>query len=352
VLYYLYETLDINIFQYITLRAGFGFFIALFFTLLSMPYFIRWAKAQNVSQPIYDLAPDSHQEKSKTPTMGGIIFIIGTLIATLLSANLNDPFVIGALITIVGVALIGFKDDYSKIKELKNEAGLSPRMKFTLQLIVGVTVAVWLVYIGFDTDLYVPFYKYPLFDMGFISILFWTFVIVAASNAVNLTDGLDGLATMPSVLGLLTLSAIMYIVGHAGLSEYLLMPNIPISEVVIISASFAGALLGFLWYNAHPAEVFMGDSGSLTIGAFLGYISILSKSEVLLILIGIIFVIETASVIIQVYSFKTRGKRVFLMAPIHHHYEQKGWKENKIIVRFWIISIMANLLALISLKIR
>ena len=351
-LYYLFETYDINIFGYITLRAGLGFFIGLLFTIFLLPVFIRWAKKQNVSQPIYDLAPSSHQAKAKTPTMGGIVFISGTLVATLISANLSDKYVLGGIFTIISVVFIGYIDDMSKIKELKNDAGLSAKAKISLQILVALIISSWLFFDGFNSELNIPFYKYPIFDMGIFSIAFWTFVMVGTSNAVNLTDGLDGLATMPSVLGLLTFSAIIYIIGHAGLSTYLLMPHIGIGEVVIISTSFAGSLLGFLWYNAHPAEVFMGDSGSLSIGAFLGYIAILGKSEILLVLIGIVFVLETASVIIQVYSFKTRGKRVFLMAPIHHHYEKKGWKENKIIVRFWIISIMANLLALISLKIR
>jgi phospho-N-acetylmuramoyl-pentapeptide-transferase len=351
-LYYLNELFSINIFGYITVRSGIGFFIGFIFTLLFMPKFIRWAIMQNVSQPIYDLAPSSHQAKAKTPTMGGIVFIISTLLAVLISGNLSNSYLLGGIFTIISVSAIGFIDDIAKIKEVKNEAGLSAKTKLFLQIIVALSISIWLYNVNFDTNFNIPFYKYPLFDMGIWSILFWSFVIVGTSNAVNLTDGLDGLATMPSVLGLITYSVIAYIIGHAGLSSYLLMPNLPIGEVVVLTASFAGSLLGFLWFNANPAEVFMGDSGSLTIGAFLGYIAIITKSEILLILVGIIFVIETASVIIQVYSYKTRGKRVFLMAPIHHHFEQKGWRENKIIVRFWIISIMANLLALISLKIR
>jgi len=203
-----------------------------------------------------------------------------------------------------------------------------------------------------NTDLYVPFYKAPLFDMGYWAAIFWAFIIVGASNAVNLTDGLDGLATVPSVFALLTLSALVYITGHAVFSEYLLLPNFPVGEVTIIASALIGALVGFLWFNCHPAAVFMGDSGSLTLGAFIGYMGIISKSEFLLLLIGFIFVVETVSVILQVGSYKLRNKRVFLMAPIHHHFEMKQWAETKIIVRFWIIAMLSNLLALITLKIR
>jgi len=205
----------------------------------------------------------------------------------------------------------------------------------------------------FPTTFYIPFVKMPLFDLGYFAIGFWTLVIISTSNAVNLTDGLDGLATVPSVIALGTLGIIVYLTGHAVFSKYLLLPYIPsVGEVTIIASALAGGLLGFLWFNCYPAEVFMGDTGSLSIGAFLAYMAILGKSEVLLILIGIIFVIETVSVILQVGSWKIRQKRVFLMAPIHHHFEMKNWAENKIIVRFWMIAFLANLLALITLKIR
>ena len=194
--------------------------------------------------------------------------------------------------------------------------------------------------------------KNPVIDMEIFAIIFWILVIIATSNAVNLTDGLDGLATVPSIAALTSFSIIIYITGHASISAYLLMPNFDVGEVAIVAAALMGALTGFLWYNCHPAEIFMGDSGSLTIGAFLGYLAIISKSEILLLLIGSIFVIETLSVILQVGSYKLRKKRVFLMAPIHHHFEMKQWAESKIIVRFWIIAILSNLIALISLKIR
>jgi phospho-N-acetylmuramoyl-pentapeptide-transferase len=210
-----------------------------------------------------------------------------------------------------------------------------------------------LYYASHTTTLYIPFYKYPLFDMQFFSIVFWILVMVASSNAVNLTDGLDGLAVVPSIISFFTLSLIVYITGHAIISGYLLIPNIKlVGELSIMGASFIGALIAFLWFNSHPAQIFMGDSGSLAIGGFMGYMAIVAKSEILLILIGFLFVFETLSVVLQVGSYKLRKKRIFLMAPIHHHFEKVGWHENKIIVRFWIIAFMSNLLAILSLKIR
>jgi len=351
-LYWLYRHLDINFFQYISVRAGFAFFIALFVTMFLMPRFIRWAQ-DRCEQPINGYAPDSHQAKAKTPTMGGVVFLGATVIATILTAKLNSHFVVGGLLTIVLFGLIGLQDDLSKVLKNENLAGLSARVKLFLQILSAIIVGLYLCfYAEFNTDLYLPFLKNPVFDMGIFAIVFWTFVMIGTSNAVNLTDGLDGLATVPSIFSLITLSAIVYITGHAIISKYLLLPNFPVGEVVIIAAALIGSLAGFLWFNCHPAEVFMGDSGSLTIGAFIAYMGIIGKSEVLLVLIGLIFVIETVSVMLQVGSYKLRQKRVFLMAPIHHHFEMKNWAENKIIVRFWIISMLSNLVALISLKIR
>jgi phospho-N-acetylmuramoyl-pentapeptide-transferase len=318
-----------------------------------MPKFLLWAKAKKANQPIYELAPDNHKSKVGTPTMGGLVFVFTTIIATVLTAKLNNIYVIGALVTITLFSLIGIKDDLAKITKNKNSEGLTARMKIILQVIVSLIIIAILFYANHPTTLYVPFQKFALFDMGFYSIIFWILVMTASTNAVNLTDGLDGLATVPSVIAFFTLSLIIYITGHAILSEYLLLPNIKIvGELAIVGASFMGALLAFLWYNSHPAQVFMGDSGSLTIGGFMGYMAIVAKSEILLLAIGFIFVLEAVSVILQVGSFKYRKKRVFLMAPIHHHFEQKGWMENKIIVRFWIIAFMSNLIALASLKIR
>lgn len=352
-LYWLSELLNIHLLSYITIRAGVAFFIALFFTLFLMPKFIRWAQSTSSVQPINEWAPDRHKEKAKTPTMGGIVFIGATIFASLVTIKFSNIYAVGAVLTLVLFAFIGFWDDYAKVKKNENLAGLKARSKLLLQTIFALILALFLYQMSdFNTKLYVPFLKNPLFDMGIWAVIFWTIIIIATSNAVNLTDGLDGLASVPSLAALTSFSIIIYITGNIKMSSYLLMPHINIGEVAIVSSALIGALSGFLWYNCHPAEVFMGDSGSLTIGAFLGYIAIISKSEILLLLIGLIFVIETLSVILQVGSYKLRKKRVFLMAPIHHHFEMKQWAENKIIVRFWIISVLSNIIALISLKIR
>ena len=319
-----------------------------------MPKFITWAKSKNANQPIYDLAPKAHQQKSKTPTMGGIVFLFSALIAIFICARMDNLFVLSGLACLILFGLIGMKDDFAKILGQKNTAGLSAKSKLLLQLLASLVVA-YILYDGIDlaTDLYVPFYKYPLFDMHLLAVGFWVLVMISASNAVNLTDGLDGLATVPSILSILTLAVFVYVGGNAFLSNYLLLPKVGGSgEVVIVATAIMGSLVGFLWFNCYPAEIFMGDSGSLSIGAFIGYMAIISKNEILLILIGFVFVLETVSVILQVGSFKTRKKRIFLMAPIHHHFEVKGWPENKIIVRFWIIALLSNLLALTALKIR
>jgi len=352
-LYWLHDLLNINILGYITIRAGIAFFLALFFTLYLLPIFIRWAQKTSSVQPINDWAPDRHKEKASTPTMGGIVFIGSTIIASLLTIKFTNMYAIGGLLTLLLFALIGFQDDFAKIKKNENLAGLKARTKLILQIISAGLISVFLcLFADFNTDLYVPFLKSPLLDMGLFAIFLWILVIISTSNAVNLTDGLDGLATVPSITALASFSVIIYVTGNIKFSEYLLLPSFDVGEVAIIATGLMGALLGFLWHNCHPAEVFMGDSGSLTIGAFLGYLAIISKSEILLLLIGSIFVIETLSVILQVGSFKLRKKRVFLMAPIHHHFEMKNWAENKIIVRFWIIAVLSNILALITLKIR
>ena len=352
-LYELYDLLNINILGYITIRAGISFFLALFFTLYMMPKFIRWAQRTSSVQPINEWAPENHKSKAKTPTMGGIVFIGATILASLLTIKFSNMFAVGAILTLVLFALIGFQDDYAKIKKSENLAGLKARTKLVMQIVASLIITSFLCFFAdFNTDLYVPFIKTPIIEMGFFSIILWCLVIISTSNAVNLTDGLDGLATVPSLAALASFSIIIYITGNVTISTYLLMPNFNVGEVAIVAAALMGALTGFLWFNCHPAEVFMGDSGSLTVGAFLGYLAIISKSEILLLLIGSIFVIETISVILQVGSYKFRKKRVFLMAPIHHHFEMKKWAENKIIVRFWIVSILSNLIALMTLKIR
>ena len=286
--------------------------------------------------------------------MGGLFFLATALLGVLLCARLDNGYVVTAIVCILGFGAIGIKDDMAKILGNKNEGGLSPKTKLALQCSMALLVgALTLFFTDIPTDFYLPFYKYPVMDLGFFSIIFWMLVMVASSNAVNLTDGLDGLATVPSIFSMLSLGVFMYLSGNAVLSAYLLLPKIMgVGEMVIIAASLIGALMGFLWYNCYPAEVFMGDTGSLSLGAIVGYMAIVSKNELLLILIGFVFVLETASVILQVGSFKTRKKRIFLMAPIHHHFEIKGWAENKIIVRFWIIALLSNLIALTSIKIR
>ncbi len=353
-LYFLYEIFGINIFQYITVRAGVSFFMAFVLTLYLMPKFITWAKAKKANQPIYDLAPQNHQTKRNIPTMGGMVFIFSAVMASFFSSNLNNMFVLAGLLLLISFALIGLKDDLSKIVGKKNEAGLKPKEKLYYQFGSAFVIATILyLFSELDSNFYIPFYKYPLLDIKIIAIVFWALVIVASSNAVNITDGLDGLATFPSIVAIFSLLILTYIAGNAISSAYLLLPKVNgVGEVAIIASALIGSLFGFLWYNCHPAEVFMGDSGSLSIGAFIGYMAIISKNEILLILIGFVFVFETVSVILQVWSFKTRGKRIFLMAPVHHHFEVKGWAESKIIVRFWIMALLSNIIALISIKLR
>jgi phospho-N-acetylmuramoyl-pentapeptide-transferase len=352
-LYQLYLLLDFNLLQYSSVRAGIGFLIAFIFTMYLMPKYLTWAINKNANQPINKYV-STHDFKAKTPTMGGAIFILGTVIASLITVNLSNLYVIGGIFTLISFGFIGFKDDISKVLARDNLAGLSPKTKLFYQIIFGFIISLFLIIsANFPTTFYIPFIKTPIFNLGYFSIPFWVFIFLATSNAVNLTDGLDGLATVPSIIAFATLGLIIYVTGHAVFSQYLLIENIKgVGEVTIIIASLIGSLLAFLWYNCYPAEVFMGDTGSLSLGGFLAYLSIIGKSEILLILIGIIFVIETVSVILQVGSYKIRKERIFLMAPIHHHFELKKWAENKIIVRFWMISFIANILALISFKIR
>jgi phospho-N-acetylmuramoyl-pentapeptide-transferase len=353
-LYSFYEYFDINLFQYISVRAGFGFFIAFLLTLFMLPKYMAWAISKKTHQPINKYVPN-HASKANTPTMGGAIFVIATVIALILTSDLSNHYVIGGFIALIGFSLVGFQDDLGKILTGDNLKGLSSKGKLLLQAIVGTAVSLYIVLMAdFPTSIYIPFLKEPLFDLGvYFAVPFWVFTFLAMSNAVNLTDGLDGLATVPSIVSLATLGIIVYLTGHAIFSGYLYLPNIKgVGELTILAAALSGALLGFLWFNCYPAEIFMGDTGSLAIGGVLAYMAIIGKSEVLLVIIGLIFLIETISVILQVGSYKLRKKRVFLMAPIHHHFEMKKWAENKIIVRFWMISFLSNIIALITLKIR
>lgn len=351
---YLFTLTGLSFFGYTTVRAGFAFFMAFVLTMFFMPRFIAWAKAKNASQPIYDLAPASHQKKGKTPTMGGLVFVCATIVSSLLCARLDNIYANLSILALGLFCLIGFFDDYAKIAGNRNQAGLSARAKMAALIFVSALLA-GLLYFNSDlgSELYLPFIKNPVLNLSLFALPFWVLVIIASANAVNLTDGLDGLATMPSVFSLASLSVFAYLSGNAVFSSYLLLPKIAgLGEVIVVSSALIGALLGFLWYNCYPAEVFMGDSGSLALGGFIGLMGVMSKNEFLLILIGFVFVLETLSVILQVGSFKIFKRRIFLMAPIHHHFEMKGWVENKIIIRFWLIALMANLLALTAIKLR
>ncbi|OBV28794.1 phospho-N-acetylmuramoyl-pentapeptide-transferase [Helicobacter sp. CLO-3] len=353
-LYYLYSHFDINIFKYLTFRAGISFFLAFLICVFVMPRFILWAKARKANQPISTFVP-AHQSKGNTPTMGGSVFIASAVIASLLCVQLSNLFALLGIATIVIFGLIGMRDDYMKISR-KSNAGMSARAKMLLLLVSALGISLALHYgAGLSSDFYIPFVKKPLFllsDYPILMIAFWILVFLATSNAVNITDGLDGLASVPSICAIFTLCVFVYLSGNAELGKYLFLPMVNAGELMVVGVALMGALLGFLWYNCHPAQVFMGDSGSLGVGGFMAYMAIVSNNEVLLLIIGLIFVIETLSVMLQIGSYKTRKKRIFLMAPIHHHFEQKGWAENKIIVRFWIIAILSNIVALLSIKVR
>ncbi len=351
-LYELNNLLHMHLFGYISVRAGLAFLLAFLLVLILMPKYLVWAISKNASQPISKYVT-AHANKGHTPTMGGAVFLTATFIAALIVIDLENPYVWGGFITLLGFGLVGFKDDIGKILAGDNLEGLTPRGKMGLQVIVALLSTSLLLYIGFPTELYIPFLKTPLFDMGYFALPFWILMFLATTNAVNLTDGLDGLATVPSIISLVSLGLIVYVTGHAVFSHYLLVPHIKgVGEVMVLASALAGALMGFLWYNCYPAEIFMGDTGSLSIGGFLAYLAILGKSEILLLLIGFVFVMETVSVILQVGSYKIRKKRIFRMAPLHHHFELKEWAENKIIIRFWMIAFITNVLALISFKFR
>ncbi len=353
-LYWLFELTNIKLFSYITVRSGFAFFLAFSLTAFLMPRYILFAKRRRRSQPILADAPKSHQSKNHTPTMGGLIFVAATILAVLASVNLANRYAQLGLLTLLLFALIGFIDDRGKVLCHDNKAGLTPRGKLALQGSFSLLIAALIYfYSHVDGSFLLPFFKRPFCDLGIFAVFFWAVVMVSASNAVNLTDGLDGLATVPAIFAILTLGIFAYFMGNAFYSNYLLLPKfIGVGELVILVAAFVGALLGFLWYNCFPAQVFMGDTGSLAIGGFVGFLAICTKSELLLFVVGFVFVIETLSVILQVGSFKLRGKRIFRMAPLHHHFEMKGWSENKIIIRFWMIALLANLFALAVLKLR
>jgi phospho-N-acetylmuramoyl-pentapeptide-transferase len=345
-----------HVFSYITFRAILAALTALVFTLLAGPAMIAWLTRYQIGQVVRDDGPKSHLPKAGTPTMGGALILAAVLIGTLLWANLRDRFVWTVIGVTVAYGLIGFYDDYLKLV-VGNSKGLIPRWKYFWQSVVGITAAATLYFLAqapSETTLYLPFVKRfaePLAAVPFILIGY--LMIAGMSNAVNLTDGLDGLAIMPAVLVSAALGVFAYASGNAVFAQYLAIPAVPrAGELLIFCSALGGAGLGFLWFNAYPAQVFMGDVGALAIGAAIGAIAVIVRQEVVALVMGGIFVLETASVILQVGSFKLTGRRVFRMAPIHHHFELKGWAEPKIIVRFWIVTLLLVLLGLSTLKLR
>jgi phospho-N-acetylmuramoyl-pentapeptide-transferase len=367
-----------NVFSYITLRSVLATMTALVIAFVIGPRMIRKLTEYKIGQSVRDDGPQTHLIKAGTPTMGGALILVSIIVTTLLWADLRNRFVWVVLLVTLGFGTVGWIDDYRKVV-LRNPKGLSAGKKLLLQSLIGLIAAIYLAFsvsapstsqflqlfqawlasglsvdLSPKADLIVPFFKtvsYPLGVWGFIILSYC--VIVGSSNAVNLTDGLDGLAIMPTVMVGAALGLFAYVAGRADFSTYLFMPHIPgAGELTVVCAAIAGAGLGFLWFNAYPAEVFMGDVGALALGAALGAIAVIVRQEIVLFIMGGVFVVETLSVMIQVASFKLTGKRVFRMAPIHHHYELKGWKENQVVVRFWIITMLLVLFGLSTLKLR
>lgn len=353
-LYPLHEQLiGFGVFRYITFRAFFALFTSMIVYLVFGSMLINYFRRRNCYQAIRDDGPVAHLNKGTTPTMGGLLLWLGVFISVALWARWDNPYVPLLAGVALAYGLIGFVDDYMKVI-LRDSHGLRARYKFPLQVLVGLIAALILFDgIGFDTRLSLPFFKEITPDLGWLYIPFAVFLIVGVANAVNLTDGLDGLVTMPSVMAFMAYAVLAYVAGHAAIATYLNVPFIPGSgETAVFCTAIIGACIGFLWFNAQPAEIFMGDVGSLPIGAVLAMVAIITKNEILLAIIGGIFLLETISVIVQVISFQLTGKRIFKMAPIHHHFELKGWKESKVIVRFWIIAFILAMLSLSTLKLR
>ncbi len=344
-----------NVFQYLTLRSILGVLTALTISLIVGPRMIRYLSSYNIGQSVRDDGPESHFSKSGTPTMGGALILVAIVISTLLWSDLSSRFVWVVLFVTIGFGAIGWIDDYKKIV-YGDSKGLSARVKYLWQSVVGLTAALALFHTAqfpIETQLIVPFIKDILIDLGWMYVVLTYFVIVGTSNAVNLTDGLDGLAILPTVLVGGALGVFAYVTGNINFSNYLGIPYIPgVGEMVIFCGAIVGSGLGFLWFNTYPAQVFMGDVGALALGAALGTIAVIVRQELVLFIMGGLFVAETMSVIVQVASFKLTGRRVFRMAPLHHHYELKGWPEPRIIVRFWIITVVLVLIGLASLKVR
>ena len=346
----------LNVFKYLTFRTGLSVISSMIIVFLIGGPFIKFIHLHKITGPIRDDGPIDHIiKKVGTPTMGGLLILIGIVFSTLLWADLTNPYIWVLLMVAISFGSLGALDDYLKIKH-NNSRGMSSKMKFFFQIILSLIAVLLLLKYGDNQNLknlYLPFFKNLTIHLGLFFIPFSIFIIVGSSNAVNLTDGLDGLATVPVMLVALSFTLICYIVGNTVFSEYLHIPYIPdVGETSIFCGSMVGSCLGFLWYNAPPAKIFMGDTGSLSLGGSLGAVSIISKHEIVLAIIGGLFVLETASVIIQVVSFKLTGKRVFMMAPLHHHFEKKGWAESTVVIRFWIISVILALIGLATLKLR
>lgn len=353
-LYPLSETYTfLNVFRYITFRSFIAFALATIVSIIWGKKFIAYMKVKQFGQSIREDGPESHFKKAGTPTLGGV-FILGSIfIASIFCGNFfSKPFIACLAITL-SYFLLGWFDDYLKIIK-KNSDGVSARGKLLWQFLTSFGIGYFMISSGvISTELYVPFLKEPLVDLGWFYLVFISIVIVGSSNAVNLTDGLDGLVTGPVITSASTLGVLAYVAGHSEISGYLFIPYVQSSgELVVICAAVVGASVGFLWYNSYPAQIFMGDVGSLSLGGLLGTVAVLTKNEILFVVIGGIFVMEAISVILQVGSYKLRKKRIFRMAPIHHHFELKGWPEPKVIVRFWIISIVLSILSIATLKLR
>lgn len=342
----------LNLIRYISFRAGAAAGTALLIGLLLGPWFISWLrKTQGKGQPIREDGPQSHLAKRGTPTMGGLLILISVSISVLLWMDLTNQYVWACLLVTGGFGLIGWLDDYDKVKKA-HHAGLSGKTRLALEFIIA-GIATWLMIRTGGTSLHLPFVKETVADLGWFYIVFGAFVIVAFGNAVNLTDGLDGLATMPVVIASIAFLLISYLVGNAKFAAYLGIPHIPgVGDLTVLLLAIVGGCLAFLWFNAPPAAVFMGDTGSLALGGALGAISVATHHEFVLAIVGGIFVVEALSVVIQVLVYKRTGKRVFLMAPIHHHFEHLGWSEPTVVIRFWIISFVLALAGLATLKLR
>jgi phospho-N-acetylmuramoyl-pentapeptide-transferase len=359
--YLLYPLRDVivgfNVFRYITFRTAFAALTALLISFILGPWLIERMRRIKLGQYIREEGPKSHQQKAGTPTMGGILIVVAIVIPTILWADIFNPYIWIILFVTFAYAAIGFVDDYRKLAKKQN-LGLSAKQKFTAQFVVALLAGLAIAYLpsihnNYSTVLTFPFIKNFRPDLGPLYIPFIMIIIVGASNAVNLTDGLDGLAIGSTLIAAVTYTVLTYAAGHFRIADYLHIAWVPqTGELAVFCGAMVGASLGFLWFNAHPAEIFMGDVGSLALGGAIGCLAVMIKQEILLVLVGGLFVVEALSVIIQVISFKTTGRRVFKMSPLHHHFELSGWRETKVVVRFWIIAIIFALLSLATLKLR